>query len=94
MMGAVRTPVVWAARAALLLALLAPVLVPGAAAACGKTHPYVGYSGDLTTMDHNVRAPLPPATSTSPLCFVRRPPFHSLKPGTNRELPFQIMKTS
>lgn len=56
MAGPVRTPSAWAAWAALLLALNGTLLVPGAAAACGKTHPYIGYSGDLTTMDHNVRA--------------------------------------
>ena len=55
MAGSVRTPTAWAVWAALLLALNGTLLVPGAAAACGKTHPYVGFSGDLTTMDHNVR---------------------------------------
>ena len=55
MAGAVRTPSAWTAWAALLLALNGTLLVPGAAAACGKTHPYVGFSGDLTMMDHNVR---------------------------------------
>ena len=55
MAGPVRTPSPWAAWAALLLALNGTLVLPGAAAACGKTHPYVGFSGDLTMMDHNVR---------------------------------------
>ena len=65
MAGPVHTRIALAAGTALLLALSGTLLVPGAAAACGKTHPYVGFSGDLTTMDHNVRA-LCLKTSTQP----------------------------
>jgi hypothetical protein len=43
------------ARAALGLACALALLCPGAAAACAKTHPYVGFAGDLTMMDHSAR---------------------------------------
>ena len=45
----------WAAKAALAFTIALGGFLAKASAACAKTHPYVGFMGDLTMMDHNVR---------------------------------------